>query len=110
MKYILSTGEAADMLLDDKNADWTYNGARAIAEYLESLEEETGEDIGLDVCAIRCEYSEYSSAVNAVIDCGFNVDDEDDEDDDEREKIAIDYLRDNTSVIEFEGGVIIQDF
>ena len=40
MKTTLTTSQAADILLNDKNAGWSYRGARALAEYLEEMEEE----------------------------------------------------------------------
>jgi len=40
MKLELTTSHAADLLFADKNANWTYAGARALIEYLEELEEE----------------------------------------------------------------------
>jgi len=69
----LTTGEAAERLYRDKDADWSYQGARAIVEYLESLEEETGEPIEFDRVEIRSEYHEYSSALEAAVDLDYVV-------------------------------------
>ena len=61
MKTTLNTYDIANALMQDSNANWSYNGAKALAEYLEELEESIGEELELDVVAIRCDYSEYSS-------------------------------------------------
>ena len=47
----------------DMNRDnnFTYDGKRALFDYLENLEEDTGEKIELDIIALCCEYSEYDN-------------------------------------------------
>ena len=42
MYQTLTTDEAAQLLKQDTNAAWTYQGARALVEYLEQVEEEAG--------------------------------------------------------------------
>ncbi|MBW2648414.1 MAG: hypothetical protein JRC53_01130 [Deltaproteobacteria bacterium] len=108
MKETLSTSQAANMLVQDENAGWSYNGATALIEYLEQMEEECGMEIEFDRVAIRCEYSEYKTAIECAENYDFESDEDDDEDD--QEESALRYLHDNTSVIEFEGGIIIQDW
>jgi len=109
MKQTLTPNQAAHLLPQDENASWSYNGAVALCEYLEP-------DTELDVVAIRSEFNEYPSAWEAVKDysdfeCSIEyVEDEDQDDFEERrESDALEYLRDNTSVIEFDGGIIIQE-
>ena len=109
MKKTLSTWEIADALKQDDNAGWSYEGAKAMAEYLEQYEEDAGEEMELDVVAIRCEFTEYATATEAAEEYQDN-DYDDDMDDDEKEAAALEFLRDRTTVIEFDGGVIIQDF
>ena len=108
MHQNISTDEAINLLKEDDNVDWSWSGAEALVEYLEDLEDSLGESIAFDRVAIRCEYSEYSSALEAAQDYGFIP--EDDEDEDDVESSAIAYLEDKTTVIKFEGGVIIQQF
>jgi hypothetical protein len=97
MKIELSTQEAVNILLKD----WSYNAALALVEYYESLEEELGESIDLDRVAIRCDWSEYESAVEAAKDYSELSD---------SEQAALAYFRDRTNVITFEGGLLIQKF
>ena len=108
MHQNISTDEAIKLLKEDDNADWSWSGAEALVEYLEDLEDSLGESIAFDRVAIRCEYSEYSSALEAAEHYDFIP--EDDEDEDDVESSAITYLEDRTTVIKFEGGVIIQQF
>jgi len=108
MKQTLTTNQVADMLMQDDNAAWSYAGARALAEHLEQLEEDTGTDMDFDRVAIRCEFSEHTSATEAA--GNYDWEPEEDAGEDEAEKSALQYLQERTAVIEFTGGVIIQDY
>ena len=114
MKLTLTTHAAAELLKLDFNASWSYAGAFAIAEWFEEIEESTGEEINFDVVAIRCDFSEYESALEAVADYHGGIAKWDDYDKDldeaDLEDTCLDYLHENTTVIEFDGGVIVQAF
>ena len=61
---IIKTMTIEEMISDlmcDEYAGWSPQGARALAEYLEQLSEDIGEDIVWDRVALRCDYSEYAS-------------------------------------------------
>lgn len=73
----------------------------ALFEYLEEYENSTGEEIELDPIGICCEWAEYSSAREAVSEYGFEA-----EDDDEAEK----WLGRKTTVVQFDGGLVVQQF
>jgi hypothetical protein len=109
MKATLSTSQAVDLLKADSNARWSRSGAYALVEYLEELESDTGTEIEFDVVAIRCDFSEYSSALEAAQEYGF-VTEENNTEEEALESEALEWLIDRTQVIEFEGGVIIQNF
>jgi len=70
-----------------------------MAEYLESLAEDTGEAIELDIVAIRCEYSLMDDLADFNAQYG-------------KECESLDDVREFTQVIEIEGqeDFIIQDF
>lgn len=91
---------------------FTYAGLGALFEYLEQYEKDTGLAIDLDVIALCCEFSEHSTAVDCIDDKGYGFESSigDPDAESEREQEALDYLRDRTTVIEFDGGIIIQDF
>jgi hypothetical protein len=114
MYQTLSTSEAVDILTADQYAGWSAAGARALVEYLEQVEEEGGERIEIDPVAIRCDYSEYTSAVEAASDLSdweYRPDESGaDYDEDEVEEHARQYLQDRATVIVFDGGVIVQAF
>ena len=73
----------------------------ALFEYLEEYENSTGEEIELDPIGICCEWAEHSSAREAASEYGFEA-----EDDDEAEK----WLGRKTTVVQFDGGIVIQQF
>jgi hypothetical protein len=116
MKMILNTYQIADALKNDTCARWSYNGSLALAEYLEEYEESTGEELELDTCAIRCDFSEYASLQdwahdhfsNAWQELGFDETEETDEDEFD-EKIRS-YIQDHGQLIEFDGGIIVSQF
>jgi hypothetical protein len=60
MKKTMTTYDIAHELIGDENANWSRAGAFALAEYLEELEESTGEEMEFDHVAIRCDWSEYA--------------------------------------------------
>ena len=45
----------------NRGEQFSYKGLIALYDYLEQYEEDTGEQIELDVIAICCEYAEYES-------------------------------------------------
>jgi len=123
MKTTLSTSDIARSLHRDDNANWSWNGAKALAEYLEQLEEETGEEMELDVCAIRCDFSEYESLeawasdyfrnqADAVDQLGLTLgmDGSIDEEGNEIDDLIRSYIRDKGTLIEFDFGVIVSSF
>ena len=108
MKITLNTYDIAGYLMQDDNAKWSRAGAYALAQYLEEMEDEADEEMELDTVAIRCEFSEYSTAVEAAGQYGWTP--EPDEYDEANEAAALSWLSDRTSVIQFDGGVIIAQF
>lgn len=108
MKQTLSTSQAVDFLLRDENARWSYQGARALVEHLEQLEEETGDEMEMDVVAIRCDYSEHVTAWEACEDLDLEVTGE--TGDPEGEAIArLEKAGVLVAVLE-NGGVIVSNF
>lgn len=72
-------------------------GACALQQYLDNLSDELGENIEFDPIAWCCEFSEYT-----------NIEDYNEQHNQDIKNIN--ELEDKTTVIEFEGGFIIQDF
>jgi hypothetical protein len=69
--------------------------------HLEDYENQSGTELELDPIAICCEYVEHESACAALRD--YDIDEDDEEE-------ALRWLRNRTQVIEFEGGIVIQQF
>lgn len=44
-----------------RDNQFSYAGKKALFEYLEELEADTGEEIELDIIALCCEYTEYAN-------------------------------------------------
>jgi hypothetical protein len=117
MKMTLSANQIADALKSDQYAAWSYYGSMALASYFEELEQETGEELELDVVAIRCDYSEYESAQLWAVDyfrddiwAAMGIDLDGEEAESEREALIRGYIRDHGQLIEFTGGVIVSNF
>lgn len=112
MKLTLSTDHSADLLYSDRDADWSRAGALALVEYLDEIDE----NMELDVCAIRCEFTEYESLQtwaheffsNAWQELGF--DESEEIDDDEFDEKIRDYVSERAILIEFSGGIIASVF
>ena len=120
MKNTFNTYEITDALLQDENAAWSYNGAKALAEYLEDYEEDCGIELELDVIALCCEFSEYASLeewlteyYGKTLEEAFKsagVDLEGDEDECERDDLIRSHILDQGQLIEFDGGIIVSSF
>ncbi len=116
MKTTLTTSHAAEILANDEYSSFSRLGAFALVEYLEELEDSTGEEMEFDPVAIRCDFSEHDSLQdwahdhfsNALEELGFDETEEND-DDDVDEKIR-EYIQDRGQLIEFDGGVIVSSF
>lgn len=90
-----------------RGSQFSVPARRALFEYLEEFENSTGTELELDPIGICCEWCEYPSALKAAKDYGFK---EVCGNDNDCEPEALQWLRDNTQVVEFEGGIVIQCF
>tara|TARA_R110000824_G_scaffold395207_1_gene595690 strand:+ start:333 stop:632 length:300 start_codon:yes stop_codon:yes gene_type:complete len=82
----------------DRGEQFSYDGLKALYEYLEEYEEDTGTEVELDVIALCCEYAEYDSLKEFQADYG--------------EKYgSIEAISDETSLIPIDdNSFIIQQF
>ncbi len=94
----------------DRYDQFGYNALQALFAYIEEYEQDSGQPMELDVIALCCEFSTFNSALEVAAEYGFESELDDDASDDEKEAEALEYLNDNTTVIEFNGGVIVQGF
>jgi hypothetical protein len=79
----------------DRKENFSYEALGLLFDYFESYEEETGEEIELDVIAICCEYTEDNP--DDII-TNYSIDVEG-LDDDEKIEAVRDYLIENTQLV-----------
>ena len=79
----------------DRKENFSYEALGLLFDYFESYEEETGQEIELDVIAICCEYSE--DTIEDII-ANYSIDVEG-MDEDEKIDAVRDYLNDNTMLV-----------
>ena len=79
--------------------NFSYDGLKALFEYLEDYEEDTGEEVELDVIALCCDYMEYDSLKEYNDDYGTKYSE-------------IDTIQDDTTLIKIDGlnSFIIQQY
>jgi hypothetical protein len=78
--------------------NFSYDGLKALFEYLEEYEEGTGEEVELDVIALCCEYTEYDSLSEYNDDYGTKYSE-------------IDAIQDDTTLIKIDNNsFIIQQY
>jgi hypothetical protein len=87
-----------------RETQFSVNARRALFEHFEQVEEDSDTEITLDPIGICCEWAEYPSALKAANDYGFKGNEND------TEEAALDWLHEQTQVVEFEGGIVIQLF
>ena len=80
----------------DRGNQFSYEGLKALFDYLEEQERDTGEEMELDVIALCCEYSEYKSFEEFRHDYPA-VD-------------TMEALKELSTVVEFDGGFLIHAF
>ena len=102
MKQTVTSYHFVDSFRDcGRETQFTRPALFALFAYLESYEEDCGVELELDPVAICCDWAEYESAVEAAESYGREFSDESD---------ALDWLREQTQVVEFQSGVVIQQF
>lgn len=92
----------------DRYDSYGYEALKVIFEYLEQYEEETGQEIELDVIAICCDYNaEHYTAIAS----NYSID-LDGLDDDEAKQAVIEYIQDNSSYLgeATDGELVYQSF
>ena len=120
MKTTLTTSQAAEILANDEDSNFTRAGAFALVEHLENIEDETGEEIQFDSVGLRCDWSEHVSLVDWADDYyGTDRDGHDwkwnlcvtgEMDEDEIDEIIRERIRESGELIEFDEGVIVSSF
>ena len=79
----------------NRQDQFSYKGLEALFNYLEELEEGTGEKIELDVIELCCAFSEYETIDDILNDYGYET---------------IEEVYDRTVIIECNNSYIVQNF
>lgn len=87
-----------------RESQFSVPARRALFEYLEEFENSTGTEFELDPVGICCEWCEYASALDAAKDYGYQ------EEIDSQDETPLEWIQNRTQVVEFEGGIVIQQF
>jgi hypothetical protein len=109
MKTTVYKSDFIEAFQDVRPDQFSHAGLSALFDYFE----ECGQDIELDVIAICCEFTEYSSIQEFIADYGDNyIEPGDDEEEEEIDyKKTLDNIMYRTLVIDVDGeSFIIQDF
>jgi hypothetical protein len=99
MKYTITFSDFSDLFSksDTYKDNFSYEGLRALFDYLEGYEEETGEQLDFDPIALCCEYTEYGSLEDVQAEY--------------TDIKSMEDLQEHTQVIECDNGhIIIQNF
>ena len=106
-----------DAFPESRQDSFTYEGKRALFDYLNSYEEDTGQKVELDIVALCCEYNEYDNLSDYLKDYSTDIEQEDFKDEgvldvEEYDKAVLEEIRNKTTLIEKEGssGFIIQAY
>lgn len=97
MKTSINFSQFCDAFRDmNRNENFSYDGKRALYDYLEDYADQTGEEVELGVIALCCEY--YESDIEELIqDYSIDVSEAEGDEDDIAE-IVEEYLNENTMV------------
>ena len=90
-----SDSDLIQILVNDTYANWSYEGAKALIDYFNDFEGQE-ELMQFDSVALRCDFSEYKT-IEEILENYDSIE-------------SLEELEDNTIVIPFKGGYIIQDF
>lgn len=97
MTYIYERKQSSELYHDLKRMgrdNFSYEGAEALMEYMQGLAEDQGIPIEYDPISLCCDFAEYSGIEEYNKD-GFEYED-------------IEELEQDTTVIRFNGGIIVQ--
>jgi hypothetical protein len=94
----------------DRYDGFGYKALKALYEYLEEYEEDNERKIELDVVSLCCEYCQYDTAIIAADELLTDFEREEDEENEDFEARCLEELQNNTTVIEYDGGIVVASF
>lgn len=108
----LSFGDFCDSFSESYSNNFTYSGKKALYDYLTQYEEDTGQEIEMDIVAFCCDYNEYSDIEEYIQNYNTDIDKSDFDNEEDFKKAVIEEIQNKTTFIEIEGkeGFIIQAY
>jgi hypothetical protein len=112
MKQTINQSSFIDAFMqsDSRKEQFSYEALCAMFEYIEDYEQDSGEELELDIIALCCEWSE-SEVKDVANDYNIDLLDSDDLDtldDSEKTELVMDYLNDNSPyAVELSNGCIL---
>lgn len=104
MKTTVYLNEFRDYFNQVRPNNFSYEGLGILFEYLEQYEEDTGEELELDVIALCCDYSEEDFTDIAK---SYDIELDEEEDEEDQMQTVADYLTDEGVYIGQTGTSII---
>ncbi len=111
MKKTINFSDFCDSFFNMGRKDqFSYNGKKALFEYIENLEQDTGDEMELDIVGLCCDFTEFDTALEGAKNYSGFFTSEEDLNEGEEERQALEFLSDRTTILQFDGGIIIQNF
>lgn len=112
MKETVTESRFLDVFRQVRPNQFSRSALVALFNYLDQLEQDLGEETEFDPIGLCCEWTEYADAIEAAEAYGWEAPEvpECEERDDTSDRKALEYLQDNTHVVEFDGGILILNF
>ena len=112
MKITINESKFLDQFrLQGRSDEFSSNALRALYNHLEEVFGEDSEyEYDLDVIGLCCEFTEYENALDAAKNYSAFFTSEEDLNEEEQKRQALQFLSKRTTIIHFDGGIIIQNF
>ncbi len=112
MKITINESKFLDQFrLQRRSDEFSSKALKALYKHLEERFGEDGEyEYGLDVIPLCCEFTEYENALEAAKHYSGFFTSEEDLSEGEQERQALEFLSHRTTIIHFDGGIIMKEF
>ena len=105
MKQTLTSYDFVNRFTEIRPDNFSRAALFALFDYYGELEREAEDETEFDPIAICCDWCEFGTAIEGAMEYGFKPDTCGDAD--TEENAALEWLRDNTQIIELEGGSVV---
>lgn len=110
MKQTLNSYDFVNLFLQRCPNSFSRPALFALFDYYGEIDREAGDEIEFDPVSICCDWTEYSCATEAAEAYGWESGEADDEKNDTSEREALQYLHDETTVLELSSGFVVLNF